>query len=151
MDQRDVNPPLFLHLALWNSIKDSNPHPLVPTPFYMPAPFPPLESEWKLSSPLPNLSEFFHNLCRLTNHHDWACIWREQIWKDTCHPMLTAAVNTTAKKGKQSKCPSTEEGYRRCGMYGKWNVTQPWREGKNAIYNNMDGPSDRHTKSVKQI
>ena len=30
-------------------------------------------------------------------------------WKDTCTPMLTAALLTTTKTWKQSKCPSTNE------------------------------------------
>ena len=31
------------------------------------------------------------------------------IWKDSRTPMFTAALFTTAKMRKQSKCPSTEE------------------------------------------
>ena len=31
------------------------------------------------------------------------------IWKDTCTPMFTAALFTTAKTWKQPKCPSTDE------------------------------------------
>ena len=30
-------------------------------------------------------------------------------WKDSCTPMFTAALFTTAKTWKQSKCPSTEK------------------------------------------
>ena len=31
------------------------------------------------------------------------------IWEDTCTPMFKAALFTTAKTWKQSKCPSTEK------------------------------------------
>ena len=31
------------------------------------------------------------------------------IWKDTCTPVFTAALFTTAKTWKQPKCPLTEE------------------------------------------
>ena len=39
------------------------------------------------------------------------------IQKDTCAPMFTAALFITAKKWKQSKCPSTDEWIGRCGKY----------------------------------
>ena len=35
------------------------------------------------------------------------------IWKDTCTPMFTAALFTTAKIWKQPKCPSTDEWIKR--------------------------------------
>ena len=35
------------------------------------------------------------------------------IQKDTCTPMLTAALFTTARTWKQPKCPSTEEWIKR--------------------------------------
>ena len=31
------------------------------------------------------------------------------IWKDTCTPLLTTALFTTAKTWKQPKCPITSE------------------------------------------
>ena len=72
------------------------------------------------------------------------------IWKDTFTPMFTAAPLTTAKTWKQPKCPST----------GKW-IKKMWyiytmeyysankKEWNNAIYSNIDGPRDDHTKWSK--
>ena len=34
---------------------------------------------------------------------------KDMVWKDTCTPMLIAALFTTAKTLKQPKCPSTDE------------------------------------------
>ena len=36
--------------------------------------------------------------------------------------------------------------YGRCGICVQWNSTQPLKEWNNAIYTNMDGPRDYHTK-----
>ena len=40
--------------------------------------------------------------------HSWTSI-QTIIGKDTCTPMFTAALFTTAKTWKQPKCPATEE------------------------------------------
>ena len=37
-------------------------------------------------------------------------------WKDTCTPMLTAALFTVAKTWKQPKYPATKEWERRCSV-----------------------------------
>ena len=43
-------------------------------------------------------------------YHSWAYIWKKNmIWKDTCTPVFTAALLTTAKTWKQPKCPLTED------------------------------------------
>ena len=34
---------------------------------------------------------------------------KNMVWKNTCNPMFTAALFTTAKTWKQPKCPSTDE------------------------------------------
>ena len=52
------------------------------------------------------------------------------IWKDTCTPMFTAALFTTAKMCKQPKCPLTDEWIKKMPyiyiyIYTKWNITQP--------------------------
>ena len=54
------------------------------------------------------------------------------IQKDTCTPMFTAALFTTAKMWKQPKYPSTDEWIKRCGMHAYththihkiWNITR---------------------------
>ena len=61
--------------------------------------------------------------------------------------MFTAALLTTAKIWKQSKCPSTDERlekmwYRRTG----WNTTQPKKNEKFSISSNMDGPGGYYAK-----
>ena len=37
-------------------------------------------------------------------------------------------------------------GYRRCGIYRQWNITQSWKEWNNSICSNMNGPRGFHTK-----
>ena len=41
--------------------------------------------------------------------HYWAYPEKTVIQKDTCTPMLTAALFTIARSWKQRKCPSTDE------------------------------------------
>ena len=61
--------------------------------------------------------------------------------------MLTAALFTIAKTRKQPKCPLTDEWIKKI-----WYIyTQDYylaikKEWNNAIYSNMDGPRDYHTK-----
>ena len=45
------------------------------------------------------------------------------IQKDTCAPMLTAALFTIAKTWKQSKCPSTDEWIKKMYIYGEGDGT----------------------------
>ena len=37
--------------------------------------------------------------------------------RETCTPMLTAALFTIAKRWKQSKCPSADNGSKKCGIH----------------------------------
>ena len=46
------------------------------------------------------------------------------IQKDVCSPRFIAALFTIARTGKQPKCPSTRNGYRRCGTYKQGNIMQ---------------------------
>ena len=46
------------------------------------------------------------------------------IQKDTCTPVFTAAVFTTAKMWEQPTCSSPEEWIIRCGTYIQRNTTQ---------------------------
>ena len=47
------------------------------------------------------------------------------IQRDTCTPMFIAVLSTTAKLWEEPKCPSTDTGSRRCGIYRQWNITHP--------------------------
>ena len=47
------------------------------------------------------------------------------IQKDTCTPMLIAALFTIARSWKQPKCPSTDEWIKKSGTYIQWNMIQP--------------------------
>ena len=50
--------------------------------------------------------------------HFWAYIQKKNmVRKDTCIPMFIAALFTIAKTWKQTKCPSTEEWIKKCGVY----------------------------------
>ena len=63
--------------------------------------------------------------------------------KDTCGPMLIAALLTTAKPWKQPKCPLTDEWIKKmCYIFAQWNVTLPLKKYYNAICSNMDGSRD---------
>ena len=44
----------------------------------------------------------------IQNSISWAFIWRK-IWKDTCTPMLMAALFTADETYQQPKCPLTDE------------------------------------------
>ena len=69
------------------------------------------------------------------------------IWKDPCTPMLTAALFTTAKIGKQPKCPSTKEWIKKMWyIYTMEYYSSTKKELNNAICSNIDGPRDYHTK-----
>ena len=57
------------------------------------------------------------------------------IQKDTCTPMLTAALFTIAKTWKQSKCPSTDE-WIKMYIYGEGDGT-PLQSS--CLENPMDG------------
>ena len=45
--------------------------------------------------------------------------------KDTCTCMFIAALFTIAGTWKQPKCPLTNIGFGRSGIYTQWNTTQP--------------------------
>ena len=47
------------------------------------------------------------------------------IGKDTCNPMVTAALFTVAKIWKKPKFPSTDEWIKMWYIYIQWNTTQP--------------------------
>ena len=41
--------------------------------------------------------------------HYWAHTWKKTVLKDTCTPVFIAALCTTARTWKQSRCPETDE------------------------------------------
>jgi hypothetical protein len=45
--------------------------------------------------------------------------------RGTCTPRFIAALFTVAKLWKQPRCPTTENGSRKCGIYTQWNFMQP--------------------------
>ena len=71
------------------------------------------------------------------------------IWKDMCIPMFIAALFTTAKTRKQPKCPSTEKWIKICYIHTMEYYSAIKKEWNNAIYRNMDGSEDYHTKWSK--
>ena len=44
--------------------------------------------------------------------------------KDTCIPLFTEALFTTARMWKQPRRPSTDECIKKFGTYTQWNITQ---------------------------
>jgi hypothetical protein len=44
---------------------------------------------------------------------------------DSCTSMFITALFTIAKLLKQLRCPATEDGSRKCGIYTKWSFVQP--------------------------
>ena len=47
-----------------------------------------------------------------------------RIERDTCTPVLIAAVFTIARTWKQPRYPSADKWIRKCGTYTQWNITQ---------------------------
>ena len=48
-----------------------------------------------------------------------------KIEKDTCIPLFTAALFTTARTWSQPRCSSPDKWIKKYGTYTHWNVTQP--------------------------
>ena len=72
------------------------------------------------------------------------------VWKDTCTPVLTAALFTTAKTWKQPKCPLREDWIKKMWyVYTMEYYLAIKKEWNNAICSNMDGPRDCHTEWSK--
>ena len=71
------------------------------------------------------------------------------IRKDTCTPMFIATLFTIAKTWKQPKCPSTDEWMKKMCYICTVEYYSAIKEWNNAIYSNMDGPRDCHTKWSK--
>ena len=68
-------------------------------------------------------------------------------WKDTCTPMLIAALFTIAKTWKEPKCPSTDEWIKEMWyIHTMEYYSAIKKEWNNAICSNMDGPRDYHSK-----
>ena len=45
--------------------------------------------------------------------------------RDTCIPMLIAALFIIARTWKQPRCPSEDKWIQSCGTYTQWNITWP--------------------------
>jgi len=70
--------------------------------------------------------------------------------KDTCTPMFTAPVFTTAKTWKQPKRPSIDEQIKKMWYIHTMDYNSAIKkEQNNAICSNTDGPRDGHTKWSK--
>ena len=75
------------------------------------------------------------------------------IQKDTCTPMVIAALFTIAKTWTQSKCPTTDEWIKKMWCVHTHTHTHthnelPFsnkKERNNVICSNMDTPRDDHT------
>ena len=64
--------------------------------------------------------------------------------------MFIAALFTTAKTWKQPKCPSTDEQLKKMWyIYTVECYSAIKKEQNNAIFSNMDGTRDSHTKRNK--
>ena len=51
---------------------------------------------------------------------------KNTIQKDTCTPMITAALFITARTWKKPRCPSTDERREKMWyIYMQWNITWP--------------------------
>ena len=70
------------------------------------------------------------------------------IWKDTCTPMLTAALFAIAKTWKQHKRPLTEDWTKEmwCIYTTDYYSAIKKKQWNSAICRNMDGFRDYHTK-----
>ena len=69
------------------------------------------------------------------------------IRKDTCTPIFRAALFIIAKTWKPPECLSTDERIKKIWyIYTVEYYSAIKEEWNNAIYSNMDGPRDYHTK-----
>ena len=78
---------------------------------------------------------------------------KTMVWKDTCTPMFIAALFIIARTWKQPKYPSTGEDVVYIYIYiyiyiymHNGILLSHKKEWNNAIFSNMDGPRDYHTK-----
>ena len=71
------------------------------------------------------------------------------IKKDTCTLMFYSSTSYNPRHGNNLNIHQQMTGWRRCGTYIQWNITQPWKEQNNAICSNMDGSRDFHIKWSK--
>ena len=69
------------------------------------------------------------------------------IWKDTCVPMLRAAIFKIARTWKQPKCPSKDEWIKK--MWYEYTIEYDSTIKKSAICSYMGGPRDYYTKQSK--
>jgi hypothetical protein len=44
--------------------------------------------------------------------------------KNICSTMFVTALFMIARSWKEPRCPSAENGYRKCGTFTQWNTTQ---------------------------
>ena len=80
--------------------------------------------------------------------HSWVSIRTKLSLKKTHAPtcMFTAALFTTANTWKQPKCPLTDEWIKKMWYIHNGILLSHKKEQNNAIYSNMDGTRDSHTK-----
>ena len=68
------------------------------------------------------------------------------IQKDTCTPVLTAALFTIVKTWKQPKCPSTDEWVKKTWLMHTMEYYSAIKKRNNAICSNMNVTKDYYTK-----
>ena len=68
------------------------------------------------------------------------------IQRDTCDPLLTAALFKVARYGSIVSCSSVSEWIKKTPHVHPWNITQPQKERNPHICNNMDGNRGYYTK-----
>ena len=55
---------------------------------------------------------------------------KPRSWRHLHRPMFTAVLFMRAKRWKQSKCRSMNEGIKKCHMYIQWNIIHPQKGRK---------------------
>ena len=68
------------------------------------------------------------------------------IEKDTCTPMFTAALFTTARTWRQPKGPSTEEWIKKTCCVYTVEYFSAMKRRKDTTCSHMDGPRECHTE-----
>ena len=71
---------------------------------------------------------------------------KSMIWKDTCTPVFTATLFTTAKTWKRPKSQPAEEWIKMWCMYAVEYYSAIKSDWNNAIWSNMDRPREGHTE-----
>jgi len=89
----------------------------------------------------------YRNYFMTQKSHSWAYI-RTKLSLKRIHASLCSLQHYSQQPRHENNLNVHQQmnGLRRCGIFTQLNTTQPEKEQNNAIYSNIDGTRDSHTK-----